>query len=177
MDDHQTDPDSEFVALLTEHQSALRMYVASLLPGDSSAADVAQQANTTIWKKRSDFEIGTNFKAWVFSIARYEVLNYRKREARDSRLVFSEELEDIIAEELPELAHDLDERQTALRGCLEKLKPADRELIQHRYFKGTPLQEYAAEIGRSAGGLKVTLHRLRNQLHACIERKLVSVNG
>ena len=90
-----SDPDSDFVALLTEHQTALRLYVASLLPGDPSAADVSQLANSTIWKKRSDFELGTNFKAWIFSIARYEVLNYRKQQARDARLIFSDEVEAI----------------------------------------------------------------------------------
>ena len=47
-----------------------------------------------------DFTLGTNFKAWAFSVARYEVLNYRKQQARDARLVFSEELEETFAEEL-----------------------------------------------------------------------------
>ncbi|MEM6278217.1 MAG: sigma factor, partial [Verrucomicrobiota bacterium] len=89
--------EDEFVALLTSHQSAVRFYVASLLPGEARAADVAQQANITIWNKRADFEPGTNFKAWAFSIARYEVLNFRKKEARDARLQFSDELEEIIA--------------------------------------------------------------------------------
>ena len=173
MEASDSDPDSEIVALLTEHQSALRLYVASLLPGDSAASDVAQQANATIWKKRSDFELGTNFKAWVFSIARYEVLNYRKKQAKDARrFVFGEELEEIFAEELPALPNDLDERQSALRGCLDRLKQADRELILARYFKDTSLHDYAAEIGRSVGGLKVTLHRLRSKLAACIEHKM-----
>lgn len=170
--DSITDPDSEFVALLTEHQSALRLYVASLLPGDPAAADVAQQANTTIWKKRGDFELGTNFKAWIFSIARYEVLNFRKKAARDSRLVFSEELEDIIADELPELADDMDVRQSALRGCIAKLKEAEKELILHRYYHRTPLKEYSAEVGRPVGSLKVTLHRIRGKLATCIQSKL-----
>tara|TARA_R110002096_G_scaffold67332_13_gene163441 strand:+ start:4035 stop:4577 length:543 start_codon:yes stop_codon:yes gene_type:complete len=173
MENPETDQDSEFVALLTEHQAALRLYVVSLLPGDTAAADVAQQANSTIWRKRADFELGTNFKAWIFSIARFEVLNFRKRQAKDARrLVFSEELEDMIAEELPAQADDLAERQLALRGCLEGLKSGERELILTRYFKDTPLQEYANEIGRSVGGLKVTLHRLRNRLQTCIEQKL-----
>ena len=39
--------DSEIVALLTEHQLAIRLYVQSLLPGDHSAHDVAQLANAT----------------------------------------------------------------------------------------------------------------------------------
>lgn len=168
------DDDSEFVALLTDHQSALRLYVASLLPGESRAADVAQLANATIWKKRGNFELGTNFKAWIFSIARYEVLSFRKRQARDSRLVFSEELEDIIADELPALANDLDDRHAALQGCLEDLKPADQELIRHRYFQTTSLKDYSDQIGRSVGSLKVTLFRLRNRLQACIESKLAA---
>jgi len=170
-----SDQDSGIVALLTEHQSALRLYVASLLPGESSVPDVAQQANATIWKKRDDFELGTNFKAWAFSIARYEVLNFRKQQARDARrLMFSDELEEIIAAEMEHQVDDFGERQGALRQCLEKLKPKDRELIRHRYFDGTPLKEYAETIGRSPGGLKVTLHRLRNALRICIEKKLPS---
>ncbi len=162
----------EFVQLLTEHQTALRLYVHSLLPGDANAADVAQQANTAIWKKRDNFELGTNFKAWIYSIARYEVLNYRKQQARDSRLVFGDELIEIFSEELPKLSDDMDERQSALRGCLEKLKTAERELITHRYFTDMPLDDYAAQTGRSPGGLKVSLHRIRTKLQSCIEHKL-----
>lgn len=171
MDDPQTDNDSELVALITAHQSALRMYIASLLPGECQAADVAQQANATLWRKRANFAIGTNFKAWMFSIARYEVLNFRKQQAR-SKLVFSDQLTELMANELVDQEDDLEARRQALRGCLSKLKPADQQLIQHRYFHRTPLKEYAEQVGRSAGGLKVTLHRLRNALQRCIHIQL-----
>ena len=167
-----SDRDSEFVALLTEHQMALRLYVQSLMPGNPSVNDVAQQANATVWKKREEFEIGTNFKAWLFSIARYEVLNFRKKEARDARLVFSDEMEEIFAEELPEYSLEQEGRQHALKSCLKALKEKDRQLILNRYFKRTPLQEYAEKVGRSVGGLKVTLHRIRSGLQGCIESKL-----
>jgi len=166
------DRDDAFVSLLTGHQSALRLYVASLLPGESSAADVAQQANTTIWRKRADFEMGTNFKAWAFSIARFEVLNFRKQAARDARLVFSDELDELIATEFEEVMDDFDDRQEALRLCLDKLKPQDRDLVRHRYRDGAPLAEYAAKSGRSPGGLKVTLHRLRKTLRQCVDRNI-----
>jgi len=165
------DPDSEFVALLTTHQSAILFYVRSLLPGDSKASDVAQQTNLKIWEKRSDFEIGTNFKAWAFQIARYEVLNFRKKEARDARLQFSDELDGIMSEELSRETDDLEGRREALRTCLQKLKASDRELLFHRYFESTSLRDYAAKIGRSAGGVKVSLHRLRNILAQCIEKQ------
>lgn len=171
---NDSEHESAFVAQLTEMQMPLRLYVQSLMPGDSSAHDVVQQANATLWQKRADFESGTNFKAWAFSVARYEVLNYRKRQVRDARLglVFSDELQDVMTEELLQEPDDLDQRQDALRACLAKLRPADKELILSRYFKNETLQDFANQVGRSVGGLKVTLHRLRSSLQTCIEKNL-----
>lgn len=164
--------ESAFVEQLTDLQLVLRIYVQSLLPGDSSAHDVTQQANATIWRKRGDFEIGTNFKAWAFSIARYEVLNYRKQQARTARFGFSEELNDTIAEEMTVRTTDLEQRHVALRSCLEGLRSKDRELLLHRYSSAGTLKDYSVRTGRSVGGLKVTLHRLRSALLSCISRRL-----
>jgi len=177
MDQPSQDRDAAFVALLTEHQLAIRHYVASLLPGESSAPDVAQQANMTIWKKREDFELGTNFKAWVFSIARYEVLNFRRQKAKDERFLFNEELIELMAEEMPELGNDFGARQQALQHCLGKLRPVDRDLVIQRYFKAGSMQDYAEEVGRSVGALRVTLHRIRNGLQHCISQQLAAKGG
>lgn len=164
--------ESQLVAHLTAIQLPLQLYVQSLLPGDAAARDVVQHANATIWQKRGDFVPGTNFKAWAFSIARYEVLNYRKQQARDARLVFSDEMEATFAEELCDASADLERRQHALKQCLEKLRPRDRELLLYRYSSAGTLGDYSEKSGRSVGGLKVTLHRLRNTLLACIDRQL-----
>lgn len=168
----ESERESEFVAQLTEHQLPLRLYVQSLMPGNPSAHDVTQHANATIWTKRADFTPGTNFKAWAFAIARFEVLNYRKQQARDARFVFSAELEETFAAELATRPDDEDRRHSALKSCLQKLRPADRDLLMHRYAATGTLEVYGRRVGRSVGGLKVTLHRLRSALLACIERQL-----
>lgn len=169
---NQGERDSRFVTLLTANQLPLLLYVRSLLPGDSASRDVAQQANTKIWEKRADFELGTNFKAWAFSIARYEVLNYRKQQARDAKFIFTDSLEQTIASELSSVPDDMQERHEALKSCLQELRPEQRDLLLHRYSKPGTLAEYAAGIGRSVGGLKVTLHRLRIALLGCVEGRL-----
>lgn len=169
---------ADFVAQLTEIQPSLRLYVYSLMPGDAAAQDVVQQANTTIWRKRDEFVPGTNFKAWTFSVARYEVLNHRKQQARDSRILFGEELEQILAEDLVEHSDGTQRRHEALQWCLKKLRQQDRELLMHRYSAtaGT-LDDFAQRMGRSVGGLKVTLHRLRNALLGCIENRLANTEA
>jgi DNA-directed RNA polymerase specialized sigma24 family protein len=51
--------------------------------------------------------------------------------------------------------------------------PQDRELLLHRYTASAgTLDDFAQRMGRSVGGLKVTLHRLRNALLGCIEKQL-----
>ena len=172
MPKNENERESQIVAQLTEIQLPLRLYVQSLLPGDPAARDVAQHANATIWRKRGDFALGTNFKARVFSIARFEVLNYRKQQARDARLVFSEKLEETFAAELADSGEDFERRQEALKNCLTRLRPKDRDLLLHRYSSTGTLQDYSERTGQSVGGLKVTLHRLRNALLDCIQKKL-----
>ena len=164
--------DSEIVSLLTQYQQALRLYVESLMPGDPAVDDVVQETNTTIWEKRGDFELGTNFMAWIFSIGRFQVRKYRYRQAKESRLVFCEELEDKISAEIPDYLEDLSDHHLALRACLEKLKPADQRLLRHRYFEKTTLENYSRMVGRSVGVLKVTLYRIRNRLQECVEKRL-----
>lgn len=170
----QSEHEAELVNQLTGIQLALRQYISSLMPGDSASADITQQTNTTIWNKRDDFQPGTNFKAWAFAIARYEVLNHRRRQIRENRhrVTFSEELENTITSELTHLAEGPDNRQAALRNCLEKLKAEERNLIHQRYFSSISLDELSGRTGRSVGSLKVTLFRVRQKLLTCIERNL-----
>ena len=87
---------------------------------------------------------------------------------------FSDELEQTIAAEVAEWEDDLLHRQEALKECLKSLKPGSRDLLMSRYGSRETLSDFAARVGRSVGGLKVTLHRLRSALATCIERRLAA---
>ena len=167
-----SEDDDGFVSLLTEIQLPLLAYIRSLLPGDRNASDVAQQANATIWQKRRDFELGSDFRAWAFAVARFEVLNYRKQQIRDSRLVFSDTLEQTFTDEMAARSGQFEATREALQHCLAQLNPNERELVMTRYDSSTKLTDYASESNRSVGGLKVALYRLRSKLHDCVRRQL-----
>ncbi len=105
------------------------------------------------------------------------MLNYRKQQARSARLGFSTELNDTIAEEIATRSEELETRHEALQRCLESLKSKDRDLLLHRYHSTATLQEFSDRTGRSVGGLKVTLHRLRGILLNCISSRLETEEG
>ena len=164
--------DQEFVRLLTEHQTALVAYIRSLMPGYPGARDILQQANLTLWNKKDDFTLGTNFKAWAFSVARFQVLSQRRRLRREGWLVFDEDLVTRFAEEDDFDSEELDRTHRALNRCLGKLNARDMELVRKRYNENVTLGEYAASLGRSAGTLKARLFKIRAALRRCINQEL-----
>lgn len=162
---------SAFMELLTSHQGNIRAFVISLLPGSPEAGDVVQETNLVLWNKRKEFEIGTNFTAWAFTIARYQVLKSRSKIARDSRFTCSDELMEKLTD-MQETSAPENDYLHALENCLGNLKPTERKLITARYSPGMSLSGLAKSEGKSAGRLRIALMRLRVALRRCVEDQI-----
>ena len=63
-----------FVQLMTEHQGRLYAYVLSLLGDPDQANDVLQETNLVLWRNAGEFQMGSNFRAWAFRIAHFQVM-------------------------------------------------------------------------------------------------------
>ena len=72
---------------------------------------------------------------------------------------------------------ELEDRHVALRNCLTKLRPQERDLLHHRYATSVSLEDYAKATKRSSGTLKAILFKLRAALRDCIERQLTQAGG
>lgn len=153
------------------HQDRLRAFIYSLMPHSSHVGDVLQNTNAVLWQKREKFDPDTNFTAWAFKIARYQTMHQLDRDKRDGRLVFSDDLLESIAENSSEDPIQQGLMQ-ALDGCMEKLTDHQRSLITARYSHGRSLEQYAEATGRSAGSLRIALHRIRDLLKNCVEDHL-----
>lgn len=170
------DPYEDFVRHLLQHEQQVRAFLRSLLNSWDEVDDVMQNTSLVAWRKHAQFEPGTSFLNWLMTIARFEALNHRRGQAR-SRLVLSDEVIDLIAEEaLHEDAAAERERQ-ALEQCLEKLPPAQRELLQASYQPGVRFNEIAAQTNRSVQALYKTIQRLRAALLACIEQQMKELDA
>tara|TARA_B110000483_G_C18012246_1_gene471586 strand:- start:254 stop:793 length:540 start_codon:yes stop_codon:yes gene_type:complete len=167
------DPEETFVQLVVTHQAALRAFVLSLMPGSQEVEDVIQETNAAIWRKRGEFQIGTSFKSWMFSVAKFKAMSSWRDRSRRKEWVLPEETMIKLIEEVETGGFETtEEKQEALRLCLQQLRPEDRGLILRRYIKESSLGELAKETGRNKESLKVSLHRLRVLLKTCVLRKL-----
>ena len=167
-------PDIEetFVQLVVSHQAALHAFVLALMPGHPEADDVVQEVNAALWQKRGEFQVGTQFKAWMLSVARFKVMALWRDQKRRKVLSVPDETLHLLVEEAAEVCYDAeDPRHLALRQCIQQLPQGDRTLILRRYFKGYSLDQVAREMGRKAENLKGSLHRIRLNLRTCVRRK------
>ncbi len=165
-------PNAEFIEHVTQVQRSLHAFILSLVRNTSDAEDILQEVNLVLWRKSNEFKQGTNFDAWAFRIAQFQVMAFRKKQQR-SRLQFDDDLVEILA---TEASKDLSQKnhaiQNALSHCLEKLKPEHRKLIAKRYEPDGCVKNIATSIGRSPKAVSEQLRRIRQTLADCIERTL-----
>ena len=159
----------EFVRLMTEHQGRLFAYILSLLGDPDRANDVLQEANIILWRDSREFRPGSNFKAWAFRVAHFQVMAHRQRQIRD-RLVFDDDFLDVLASGAREADEGFEAKQDLLTGCLGKLSAPHREMIRQRYSAGHSLNAIAKDRGMTPNAVMQALFRIRQSLMQCVAR-------
>ncbi len=89
-----------------------------------------------------------------------------------NRLVFDDELIDMVAEDAEEEAERMEEMRAVLNTCLRKLPTKQRELISSRYEDNASIKSVAKISKRSEGAVTQSLFRIRAALLKCVEREM-----
>jgi RNA polymerase sigma-70 factor, ECF subfamily len=160
----------QFVTWVAGAQRPLYAYIRSLVGPWAEPEDVLQEVNLVLCRKAHEFDGRGRFLTWACRVAYFQVLAYLKRRQRDKHLYLDEALLADLAGPLAAQVEQLDPRLEALRHCLGQLAPRHRRMVTARYARGGSVQAVAEREGRPAGSVRVTLHRIRLLLLACIER-------
>ncbi len=164
------DDRADYAALLRLHQTQLFGYIYSLVRDLDDADDLFQQTSLVLWDKFDQFDRSKSFINWACGVARFEVLNFLRSRSR-KRLYFSDELNLALVEAHESLEHEvLEERRTALAGCMKKLRQKDRELLEACYERSASMPDVARSRGRSTHSIHNSLRRIRRVLFECVQR-------
>jgi len=159
------------VGLLASHERRILAYIHSLVPHAHDAEDLLQETCEIICEKFDEFRPGSDFAAWAFRIAYWRVRAARTSFAR-AKVVFNDDLLEMLAQTAGELSAEVDPRHEALSLCIRKLPDRDRQLLLARYEPGISVEQAAARNGRSLEAAYKALTRLRKNLHACVNLRL-----
>lgn len=164
----------EIVTLIAASQKPLFAYIRTLLGPTNEVDDVLQEVNLVIWRRRHEFDGRGRFLAWACHIAYLQVLAHCKKRRRERHRYFEEGVLADLARCAADQVEQIDARLEALRGCLAKLPPSQRRMIQGRYEDGGSVQKLASELDRPVGSVRVMLHRIRKRLSDCMKRTLAA---
>lgn len=163
---------AEFTRFLAGIQARLYGYIHSLIPDIHDADDLYQQTALVLWHKFGSFDRGRDFFAWACGVARGEVANFARRRVRQ-RLYLSADTNLLLVEAHAEMTDaEQDDRRAALSGCVEKLPPADRELLTECYREEDGVHAAADRRHRSPHSVYNSLRRIRKALYDCVNRTL-----
>ncbi len=168
-----------FGEIVLHYERRVRGWLAVRCPPGADADDLAQAVFLEAFRHLERFELGSDFGAWLFTIARYQLLAEMTRLRRHADY-HSRYLPHALAEELARRAEsdsndeENESRLRALGECVAKLPSADQRLLRERYASNIPLAEIAGRMRRSVGALKKHLFVLRQKLHDCVIRELAA---
>lgn len=164
--DTPREADLAFDRLYRSSRDDVYAYVAGLLRDATAAEEVTAAAFERAYRKRNRFDSRRGEpRAWLFGIARNAALDELRRRGRQAELAAEPaDLTNFGAEE----GTDHNERRLAVSAALERLQPAERELIALKFFAGLANAEIAQVLGLSESNAGTKLHRAMTKLReAC----------
>ncbi len=159
----------EFLQLLTDCQGRLFAYIAATLGDPDAANEVLQESNLVMWRKSDEFEMGTNFNAWSFRIANFQIMSHRQRQFRE-KLLFDQDLVEKIAHRAHQRSELYAARMKQLNWCISKMPSRYREVITRRYHNGESLRDIANGLQQTQNATGQLLFRIKKKLIDCVSR-------
>ncbi len=158
----------------TVAQPAISSFISLMITNYHDAQDILQEVAVAVFAHDfTAYGMPRNFKAWAMQIARNKVVDYRRRNGSQKNM-FDNDTIDTIAGAYGNLKDEDSPRRDALDHCLGKIQGRPRTMLELRYRANMQASEIAEVTGQNIAAVRVALHRIRQALRECIERRLVS---
>jgi RNA polymerase sigma-70 factor (ECF subfamily) len=134
-------------------------YVAARLGNTADAEDVTEEIFLRVIRNIQSFSWrGLPFGAWVFRIARNEVVSHVRREKTWSATTeLTETIPDLSADHVTVIEFEF--TMQSVREATEKLPEAQRQVIALRFGAGLSVAETAQSLKKTENNVKVLQHK------------------
>jgi RNA polymerase sigma-70 factor, ECF subfamily len=144
---------------------SLRAFAISLCRDRNEADDLVQETLIRAWNSLGDFQEGTNFKAWLFTILRNNFYNGLRKLKHQTEYVRSMDNSSFIE---PASQDKKLEFEDVIRG-LGVLPPDQREALILVTVENMSYEQVAVICGCPIGTVKSRVNRARARLEAHLE--------
>jgi RNA polymerase sigma-70 factor (ECF subfamily) len=159
-----------FAELYRRYRRPIYRYISARTQDAASAEDLTAQAFLKALNSAHTFRGDGSYRSWLFQIARNTLLNWRVEKAR-LHIPVATIPEESDQEDSPTVITLAHEEQDLLWDTVAELPPAQREVVRLRFLKDLTIEEIAGRTGRTAGAIRVLLHRSMRTLRKRLNGK------
>jgi RNA polymerase sigma-70 factor, ECF subfamily len=160
-----------FTELYRRYVCPIYRFVRSQVPSDAVAEDLTAHVFFKALSSVESFRAEGSFSSWIYRIARNSVVTWRER--RDMSVHLDDLPDKPDPAPTPASLVIVREDQDLVRRTVAKLPPAQREAITLRYLQELSIGEIAKLTKRTAGAVRILLHRARLRLRGALEKEKV----
>lgn len=162
-----------FAKLYDKYGEKIFRFMAWRVRSKEQAQDLAAETFLKAWQyiagQRKKVE---NFQALLYRIAANCLADYYRDKQREHETVLSEEQWNGLADQSYDLAGDSARQDETRRvyGLLQKLPAPERDILLMKYTDDLSVKEIAVILNKSAGAVRVALHRAVKSLKILLKR-------
>ena len=167
--------EQEFLDLIEKYRHEFFRYVNRTVWNNSDVEDVFSDAVMAAWRQRERFQVGSNFRAWM-----YKILTNKAYVANRHTQRTSIDLESVNPERFTAPSEDakrsledsnwfLEQVDDDLYGAMEKLRPQERDCLMLRAIQNCTYKEIADVLKIPVGTVMTHLARGRAKARKLLE--------
>ena len=131
--------------------------------GDAEKAeDVTSETFEAVCRNLASYRPGTDFEAWLFTIAQRRVADHFRRQSRRREVALDETVQPAVGG--PEEAVLAAERRAEVAGAFRRLRADQQEVLALRVLGGLSAAQVGEVLGKSEGAVRVAQHRALRSL-------------
>jgi RNA polymerase sigma-70 factor, ECF subfamily len=145
-------------------------YVSARLGNGEDAEDVTEEIFLRLIDNLGSFSFrGLPFGAWIFRIARNEIVSHvRRQKVRSATAPLTEFIPDLSADHVTEIETQF--TIAIVREAAERLPEAQRQVIALRFGAGLSVAETAQALKKTENNVKVLQHKAIAKLQTMVRR-------
>ena len=153
--------ETEFVALLDEHQNIIHKICRLYTNNEVEHDDLFQEISIQLWRSYGRFEGKSKFSTWMYRVGLNTAITlYRKEKKRLNTQPLNDQFTAIAQEEYNA---QVDEQMAWLYRKIKDFSEIDKALVL-LYLEDKRYDEIAETLGISAGNARVKMNRIKERL-------------
>ncbi|HCC20439.1 MAG TPA: hypothetical protein DEP88_04220 [Verrucomicrobiales bacterium] len=160
-----------YSTLLIKNRHRIYGFIYSMVHDHHASEDLFQDVSTILWEKFDRYVEGSDFAVWAMSIARFCILNWRRKQSRLA-LPLDDDVLIKLADESVKVSCEFDDLRGYLRDCCTIIPSQIMKVLHARYNRDEKVSSIAKRKNKSVRSIYLTLQKAHNMLLDCVERKM-----